>query len=103
MWHRDEVEEKVRRDGAGRDGAVRIVLLGKPGCHLCEEARAVVARVAADLGVGWVQRSILEDPDLYERYCESIPVTLVDGVPHSYWRVDERRLRATLAAGPGGR
>ncbi|MBO1753653.1 glutaredoxin family protein [Allobranchiibius sp. CTAmp26] len=75
----------------------RITLIGKPGCHLCDEARAVIAAVAADTGVGWVEVSILDDPALREQYAEQIPVTLVDGAQHDYWRVDEKRLRAALA------
>ena len=75
----------------------RIVLLGRPGCHLCEDARAVVQRVAQDLGVGWEERSIDDDPQLLERYAEQIPVTLVDGRQHDFWRVDEARLRSALA------
>jgi hypothetical protein len=75
----------------------RITLIGKPGCHLCDDARAVIERVAADLGVGWEERSILDEPALAEEYWEQIPVTLVDGRQHDYWRVDERRLRAALA------
>jgi hypothetical protein len=78
------------------DVAPRIRMLGRPGCHLCDEARAVIARVAADLGVGWEERSILEDPLLLEQYGEQIPVTFVDGRQHDYWRVDESRLRAAL-------
>lgn len=74
-----------------------ITLVAKPGCHLCDEARAVVARVAAELGVPWEERSILEDRDLHAAYWEQVPVTLVDGRQHDYWRVDEARLRAALA------
>jgi hypothetical protein len=73
-----------------------VTLIGKPGCHLCEQAREVVLRVAGELGASVQERSILDDPTLYEAYWEKIPVTLVDGVPHDYWRVDERRLRAAL-------
>ena len=76
----------------------RITLIGKPGCHLCDDARAVIARVAAELGVGWEERSIADDPELAEEYWEQIPVTLVDGRQHDYWRVDERRLRTALGA-----
>ncbi len=76
--------------------APRITLLGKPGCHLCDDARAVVARVAEDTGVGWQERSILDDPDLLEEYAEQIPVVLLDGRQHTFWRVDEQRLRAAL-------
>jgi len=76
----------------------RITLIGKPGCHLCDEARDVVAAVAAEVGVGWEERSILDDPALAERYAEQIPVTLVDGRPHDFWRVSADRLRAALSA-----
>jgi glutaredoxin len=75
----------------------RIVLLGRPGCHLCEDARSVIERVANDLGVTWEERSIEDDPELLAEYAEQIPVTLVDGRQHDFWRVDERRLRAALA------
>lgn len=78
-------------------GAPRITLITKPGCHLCDQAREVIAAVAADTGVGWTEVSILDDPALREAYAEQIPVTLVDGAQHDYWRVDERRLRAALA------
>ena len=75
----------------------RITLIGKPGCHLCDDARLVVERVAADLGADVEERSILDDADLAERYGEQIPVVLVDGREHTFWRVDEARLRAALA------
>ena len=75
----------------------RITLLGKPGCHLCDEARAVVERVADDLGVGWEERDITRNPEELARYWEMIPVVLVDGVQQGYWRIDEDRLRAALA------
>jgi len=74
----------------------RIELIGKPGCHLCEDARAVIERVAADLGIAWVERSILEDEALFTRYAEKIPVTIVDGQLHSVYRVEESALRAAL-------
>jgi Glutaredoxin-like domain (DUF836) len=75
----------------------RITLIGKPGCHLCDEARVVIERVAADTGTGWSELSILDDPALAEKYWEQIPVVLVDGKEHDFWRVDEGRLRAALA------
>jgi glutaredoxin len=75
----------------------RITLLGKPGCHLCEDAREVVARVAGDLGVPWEEVSIESSAELTEKYWEMIPVTLIDGVQHDFWRVDENRLRAALS------
>ena len=52
----------------------RITLIGKPGCHLCDDARAVVERVAAETGTAWEELSILDDPELREQYAEQIPV-----------------------------
>ncbi len=77
--------------------APAITLLSRPGCHLCDEARAVIERVAADLGVRWTERDITQSQDDLREYGEMIPVTLIDGVQHDFWRVDERRLRRALA------
>ena len=79
----------------------RVTLIGRPGCHLCDDARAVITSVCSDLGVGWDERSIDDDPELYDRYWEQIPVTLVDGAPHDVWRVDPARLRQALTGEPG--
>lgn len=75
-----------------------ITLLTRPGCHLCDEARAVIERVAADLGVPWAERDITASPADLREYGEMIPVTLIDGVQHDFWRVDEHRLRRALSA-----
>ena len=75
-----------------------VTLLGKPGCHLCEDARAVVAEVCAELGVEWEELDITTDDELYTRWWEQIPVTLIDGKQHDFWRVDPDRLRAALRA-----
>ncbi len=74
----------------------RITLIGKPGCHLCDDARAVIARVAGEAGADWEEWSILDDTDLAATYWEQIPVVLVDGEQHDFWRVDPDRLRAAL-------
>jgi glutaredoxin len=74
----------------------RVVMFSRPGCHLCDDARAVIAKVCAELGVAWEERSIAGDPELERRYGEQIPVTVVDGAQHDFWRVDEDRLRAAL-------
>jgi glutaredoxin len=74
----------------------RITLIGKPGCHLCDDAREIIARVAGELGVPWEEVSIENSEELREKYWEMIPVTLIDGVQHDFWRVDEGRLRDAL-------
>ena len=75
----------------------RVVLIGKPDCHLCENARLIIAKVCDELGETWGELSILEDPQLADQYFESIPVVLIDGKVHDKWRVDERRLRTALS------
>jgi glutaredoxin len=74
----------------------RVTLYGRAGCHLCDDARAVIDRVCRDLGEEYVEIDIDDDEELRARYGEEIPVTLVDGRQHDFWRVDERRLRAAL-------
>jgi hypothetical protein len=81
---------------AAQPGRPRITLLARPGCHLCDDARAVIERVAGDLGVGWEERDITASPEDMREYWDKIPVTLVDGVQIDFWRVGEARLRAAL-------
>jgi len=73
-----------------------ITLLSRPGCHLCDEARSVIAAVASELGVPWSERDITASPQDLREYGEMIPVTLIDGVQHDFWRVDADRLRRAL-------
>ncbi len=74
----------------------RVLVLTRPGCHLCVDALAVVAAVCADTGNAWEERDITADPELTRRYTNEIPVTFVDGDQHDFWRVDAERLRAAL-------
>jgi Glutaredoxin-like domain (DUF836) len=76
----------------------RVLLLSRPGCHLCDEARAVIERVTAELGVTWAERDITTGERDLAGYADMIPVTFVDGVQHDFWRVSEDRLRAALGA-----
>ncbi len=74
----------------------RVQLIGKPGCHLCDQARTVLARVCAEVGEPWQELNILEDPNLADLYWEQIPVTVVDGQVVGVWHLDEASLRAAL-------
>jgi hypothetical protein len=80
-----------------------LTLIGKPGCHLCDDARdlvgSVVAKLAADTSaptITFEERSILDDAELHELYVEDIPVLLINGKVHNYWRIDPVRLRTAL-------
>ena len=56
----------------------------------------MIARVAAEAGVPWHERDITQSPQDLVTYGDMIPVTLIDGVQHDFWRVSEARLRAAL-------
>lgn len=76
-----------------------LTLIGKPGCHLCDDARAVVTAVLDDFpDAALDELSILDDESLRDRWAEEIPVLLIDGAVHTYWRVDAERLRSALKA-----
>lgn len=77
--------------------SARVTLYSRPGCHLCDDARAVIEAVCAELGEEYVELSIDDDPDLQQRFAHEIPVTYVDGRHHDFWRVDPARLRRALA------
>ena len=74
----------------------RVLLYGKPGCHLCDDAREVVRAVCTELDVAWAEQDISADEQLMRTYGEQIPVTFVDHAQHDFWRVDPQRLRAAL-------
>lgn len=88
---------------------ITLTLIGKPDCHLCDVASDVVDAVVAELpdalaeDMEITELSILDDPVLYEKYWEKIPVLLIDGELHGHWRISPDRLRDALAekaAGP---
>jgi glutaredoxin len=81
---------------SGSTPAPRVRMYGREGCHLCEDARAVIARVCADVGEAYEVVDVDTDPALREEYGEEVPVTLVDGRRHDFFRVSESRLRAAL-------
>ena len=74
----------------------RVLVLTRPGCHLCEEAISVVESVVAETGDSYEERNVDRDPELLRRYSEQVPVIFVDGRQHDFWRVDPARLRAAL-------
>jgi len=83
----------------------RVVLYGRAGCHLCDEAREVVRTVCDETGADWSEVDIdtarRPGRDLVAELGELVPVVEVDGVQQGYWRIDANRLRRTLTpAGP---
>src|SRR4051794_18810879 len=119
-WSRSSTPSRIprparsRRAGCGRSRAPRretrdmtavsrserrIELLTRSGCSLCTTARESVRRIAAEAGVGWRERDVDEDPDLADEYGDRVPVVLLDGAEHAYWRGGGERLGGAPARG----
>jgi len=86
---------------------IDLTLIGKSGCHLCDEARVTVnavvgtfraeyTGVARHIQVNLVEHDILVDEELWNKYSEEVPVLLINGKIHNYWRIDPVRLRGAL-------
>lgn len=84
---------------------ISLTLIGKPGCHLCDDARVAIDEVLAEFSpnfaaaeVSLEEQNILEDAALAAKYSEEIPVLLINGKVHNYWRIDKERLLNALTA-----
>lgn len=75
----------------------RVTLVTRTGCHLCDDARAVVSAVCAEAGVAWAEEDVDATPGGRAEHGEYVPVVLVDGVRQGFWRIDPSRLRAAIA------
>ena len=85
---------------------IELTLIGKPGCHLCDDAELAIAQVLEALAaepallgstvITMNQVNMLDSEELIGRYQEQIPVLLINGQVHNYWRIDQPRLRAAI-------
>jgi glutaredoxin len=73
-----------------------VTLYGKPGCHLCEEAREVLLSVRLEREFELAEVDITLDPGLNREYGERIPVVAVDGVDTFDYSVDRQALKQRL-------
>jgi glutaredoxin len=73
-----------------------VTLYGKPGCHLCDDARAIVQRVRAQRPFELHEVDVSLDPGLHREYGERIPVLALDGVELFEFHVEEAVLLQQL-------
>jgi glutaredoxin len=73
-----------------------VVLYGRDGCCLCDEARALLMRVRSERPFNFTERDIDRDDGLLQRYLERIPVVTIDGTEAFELFVDESELRRRL-------
>lgn len=71
----------------------RVTLISRDGCHLCTDAEAVLDRI---LPGQWTRVDVESDIGLERDYGDRVPVVLLDGAEHGYWRVEEARLLRDL-------
>ena len=74
-----------------------MVVLVRQGCHLCDDALAIIETVCRGAHASCQAVDVDTDPALRERYTDHVPVTFVDGVQHALWFVDATRLSDALA------
>lgn len=79
-----------------------IDLYGRPGCHLCDDARAQLLALQAEYGFALNDIDIEADDDLHKRYLERIPVIVLDGEHLFDFFVDDAVLRDRLGTVGGG-
>lgn len=77
--------------------SARVTVYTREGCSLCAKAEADVARICADVGETWAAVDVDTDPDLRAEYGDRVPVLMIDGTEHGFWRVEEERFRTALA------
>ncbi len=76
----------------------RLTLISRTGCHLCEEAEQVLDRIAPG---EWTRVEVGDSIELERDYGDRVPVVLLDGKEHGYWRIEEERLLADISRPPG--
>ena len=76
----------------------KLTLYGKPGCHLCEEARAVVDEVRTRHPFDLEEVDITRDPTLEATYRERIPVVAIDGEEALELVIEATELERCLAS-----
>jgi glutaredoxin len=75
----------------------RVTLITRSGCHLCADAETVLRRLAAELGFEYTELDVDADAGRRAEYSDRVPVILIDGAEHGYWRVEEARFRKAIA------
>jgi glutaredoxin len=73
-----------------------VTLLVRAGCHACAEAAQDIARICDELDVPWCTNDVDADAALRAEYGDRVPVILIDGREHGFWKVQEQRLRTAL-------
>jgi len=80
----------------GIEAQHQVTLITRAGCHLCEQAELELRALAAELGFGLGLLDVDADRQRANEYSDRVPVILIDGAEHGYWRLEEQRFRTAL-------
>lgn len=75
----------------------RVTLITRVGCYLCDDAATGLRRLAAELGFGYEELDVDADRARADEYSDRVPVILIDGREHGYWRLEEPRFRRAIS------
>jgi glutaredoxin len=81
---------------SGVEAGHRVTLITRDGCHLCEQAERELRVLAGELGFGLDLLDVDADRARANEYSDRVPVILIDGVEHGYWRLEHERFRTAL-------
>ncbi len=73
-----------------------VTLITRVDCHLCDDALAAIQALAGEVEFGFEVLDVDAEPARQDRFGDRVPVVLVDGREHGYWRVEPERLRTAL-------
>jgi glutaredoxin len=77
--------------------AHEVIVYSRKGCHLCEEVKRCLSRLADRGAFTWREVDIDEDAELRETYHEEVPVVFVDGRKAFKYHMSERQFLERLA------
>jgi glutaredoxin len=80
----------------GVEASHRVTLITRASCHLCEEAEQALRGLAAELGFALELLDVDADRQRANEYSDQVPVILIDGVQHGYWRLERERFLTAL-------
>jgi glutaredoxin len=86
--------DRWRGRGASRH---HVTLVTRGGCHLCQVAETSLRQLAGELGFGYEEIDVDGSAELRDRYSDRVPVILIDGKEHGYWRLEEARFRTAIS------
>ena len=76
--------------------SIKVEVISRHGCHLCEIAESVVCDVMKEVDFELLVKYVDEDDLLNQEYGEEVPVTLINGQRHDYFKVDRERFKNAI-------